>query len=185
VLANGSISEINLSSNPELYWALRGGGNNFGIVTRFDIETHPQPPMWGGFNVMLFPDIPAQLEALGIPRILSFAPKALLVQFGSLANKLVCKLGYCINFSQYSELIERFSKDAESDPAAQSFVAMVLVPYVNLYIATFHVTHGANLQNSPSIGVYKSLKSLWSTNRIAKASDFARELQNFNAKADR
>lgn len=39
---------MNHTSYPDLYFALRGGGNNFGIVTRFDLETFPQGPMWGG-----------------------------------------------------------------------------------------------------------------------------------------
>ncbi|CAK4034243.1 bifunctional solanapyrone synthase-like [Lecanosticta acicola] len=48
VLANGSIVHANPTTNPNLYFALRGGGNNFGIVTRMDLETFPQGPMWGG-----------------------------------------------------------------------------------------------------------------------------------------
>ncbi|KAI4196491.1 MAG: hypothetical protein LQ350_006530 [Teloschistes chrysophthalmus] len=48
VLANGKIYNANVSTNPDLYWALRGGGNNFGIVTRLDLETFPQGDMLGG-----------------------------------------------------------------------------------------------------------------------------------------
>ena len=48
VLANDSIVQVNHQSHPDLYWALRGGGNNFGIVTRFDLETFPQGQLWGG-----------------------------------------------------------------------------------------------------------------------------------------
>ena len=48
VTANGEILDVNFESNPELYWALRGGGNNFGIVTAFDLETFEQGEMWGG-----------------------------------------------------------------------------------------------------------------------------------------
>ncbi len=39
---------MNYTSYPDLFFALRGGGNNFGIVTRFDLETFPQDLMWGG-----------------------------------------------------------------------------------------------------------------------------------------
>ncbi len=48
MLANASIVEVNQQSFPDLDFALRGGGNNFGIVTRFDLETFPQGQMWGG-----------------------------------------------------------------------------------------------------------------------------------------
>lgn len=50
VLANASIVEVSQQSFPDLYFALRGGGNNFGIVTRFDLETFPQGQMWGGMR---------------------------------------------------------------------------------------------------------------------------------------
>jgi len=39
---------VNYQSYPDLYFALRGGGNNFGIVTRFDLTTHSQGLMWSG-----------------------------------------------------------------------------------------------------------------------------------------
>lgn len=51
VLANGQIRNANVNTNPDLYWALRGGGNNFGIVTRLDLETFPQGSMLGGANL--------------------------------------------------------------------------------------------------------------------------------------
>jgi FAD/FMN-containing dehydrogenase len=34
VVASGEILEVNQETYPDLYWALRGGGNNFGVVTR-------------------------------------------------------------------------------------------------------------------------------------------------------
>lgn len=46
--ASGAILQVNAQSYPDLYFALRGGGNNFGIVTRFDFYAYPQALMWGG-----------------------------------------------------------------------------------------------------------------------------------------
>jgi hypothetical protein len=48
VLANSTIVYANKTSNPDLFWALRGGGNNFGIVTRFDMQTIPARNIYGG-----------------------------------------------------------------------------------------------------------------------------------------
>ncbi|VUC25532.1 unnamed protein product [Clonostachys rosea] len=49
VLGGGRIVNANPAENPDLWWALKGGSNNFGIVTRFDMNTFPLPGgIWSG-----------------------------------------------------------------------------------------------------------------------------------------
>jgi len=48
VLANGSIVNANSVENPDLHRVLKGGSNNFGIVTRFDVKSYRMGPVWGG-----------------------------------------------------------------------------------------------------------------------------------------
>lgn len=43
VLGNGTQVVANATSNPDLFWALKGGANNFGVVTKFTMKTIPIP----------------------------------------------------------------------------------------------------------------------------------------------
>jgi FAD/FMN-containing dehydrogenase len=48
VLANGTFVKTNANENSDLFWALRGGGGNFGVVTSFTFKLHPIDMIYGG-----------------------------------------------------------------------------------------------------------------------------------------
>ncbi|KAL4904111.1 hypothetical protein BDW74DRAFT_168558 [Aspergillus multicolor] len=64
VLANGAIVNANRNRNTDLFRALKGGGNNFGIMTKVIVRAFKQGPLWGGLIGHSASTVPAQSNAL-------------------------------------------------------------------------------------------------------------------------
>jgi FAD/FMN-containing dehydrogenase len=54
VTVDGSVLEVSEDEHPDLFWAIRGGGGNFGVVTRLDFRLHPVREVVGGVLVWPF-----------------------------------------------------------------------------------------------------------------------------------
>ena len=82
VTADGSVLQVDADSHPDLFWAIRGGGGNFGVVTRFTFALHPIEQIVGGFLVL-----PATPETItGFMRLSAEAPEEL----STIANVMNC-----------------------------------------------------------------------------------------------
>ena len=62
VTADGAFRQASATDNPELFWALRGGGGNFGIVTSFEYRLHPVTQVLGGLVLYPLEQAPAVLR---------------------------------------------------------------------------------------------------------------------------
>ena len=80
VLASGQIVNANSASNPDLWRSLKGGSNNFGVVTAFTMRAFDQGKFWGGFIGFDISTIEQQFNAfskiLGSP---SYDPYAAII----------------------------------------------------------------------------------------------------------
>jgi FAD/FMN-containing dehydrogenase len=63
VLADGSFVHANETENPDLYWAIRGGGGNFGVVTSFLFRLHPVSMVSAGPTFWPLDQAPAVIKA--------------------------------------------------------------------------------------------------------------------------
>ncbi len=52
VTADGKVQTVDASNNPDLFWAVRGGGGNFGVVTKFKFKLNPLTDFTGGILVL-------------------------------------------------------------------------------------------------------------------------------------
>ena len=62
VVADGSVIRANASENSDLFWALRGGGGNFGVVTEFEVTLHPLSSVLFGRGICLGDEAPGLLR---------------------------------------------------------------------------------------------------------------------------
>ncbi len=75
VTADGRVLEVDADRHPDLFWAIRGGGGNFGVVTRFDYRLHAVDAVTGGMLAL-----PATPETIaGLVEVAEAAPEELSV----------------------------------------------------------------------------------------------------------
>lgn len=99
VTVDGRQVEASQNSNPDLFWAIRGGGGNFGVVTSLEYQLHPVTDVLAG--TLLYPPgrIPELLQAF--VKFVAAAPDEMNVVGGVIPSEqgrrfwmLVCHFGY-------------------------------------------------------------------------------------------
>ncbi|MEV6305690.1 FAD-binding oxidoreductase [Actinoplanes sp. NPDC051861] len=75
--ATGTERHVTATSDPDLFWALRGGGGDFAVVTALELALHPAPSLYGGRVLWDFAHAPAVIDAYR--RIVATAPDELTV----------------------------------------------------------------------------------------------------------
>ena len=82
VTADGRLRRVDPDHEPDLFWAIRGGGGNFGVVTRFKYRLHALPSVVGGMLILpATPDVVAGFVA---------ASEAAPAELTTIANVMPC-----------------------------------------------------------------------------------------------
>jgi hypothetical protein len=191
VLANGTLANINQASAPDLYWALRGGGNNFGLVTRFHLETFPQTQAWGSFMNVL-PLSPSYLTSLKenfpSPPPLSTSSQKPLSLLTTITHtfchgvlSLTCNiLGYC---SPPQPVLHAFSKYALSSGTEAKNSQLLLTFFKNPHIGAYFFNYGmiySNPEPYPEVfEEFSKLPAIYYSRKIRSLSSIAGEIDNW------
>jgi FAD/FMN-containing dehydrogenase len=97
VTADGQVLEVDADHHPELFWAIRGGGGNFGVATRLTFRLHPLDGIVGG--MLLLPGSPEVIE--GLVAAAGAAPEEL----SGIANVMVAPPLPFIPAAQHGQLV--------------------------------------------------------------------------------
>jgi FAD/FMN-containing dehydrogenase len=83
ITADGKVRKVSAKETPDLFWALRGGGGNFGVVSAFEYRLHPlaHPVLAGG---RVYPFTQARAVVRGVADIAASAPDEVYLDCGIL-----------------------------------------------------------------------------------------------------
>ncbi|KAI8938889.1 hypothetical protein NX059_004747 [Plenodomus lindquistii] len=174
VLANGTLVVASKTKNPDLFWALRGAGHNFGILTNLEVKTYDVPSTWTVYSLIFTTDkVEALFSLINKIEEADFKRPAKLALTGVFARIPVVDATSPV--VAYTVAYEGSGKDAE--PYAVLFKALgpvsttitTDVSYVELYTVTGNnLDSQACVRNKNILGAGTSLPA-WDLRGVRKA----------------
>jgi FAD/FMN-containing dehydrogenase len=139
VTADGALHTVDADAEPDLFWAIRGGGGNFGVVTRFRFRLHELPSIVGGILVL-----PATADTIeGFVAAAGEAPDEL----STIANIMPCPPLPFVPAEQHGTIvilaIVAYAGDTEAGERALAPLRTLATPIADL------------LQTMPYSGIYQ------------------------------
>lgn len=186
MLANGSISNINYQSHPDLFWALRGGGPNFGIVTRFDLETFCQGPVWAGNPVYMFSDIlerRARSASFALHQPKYFSKLYVTQTLGRLANLLACVVGRCTTTDEFLEVLVNMARKGEKEedvPYMHLYMTFAYLPQFDFLAGGSCMVHSEPVANPPAFEEFNVLTPTTDGRKVRNLTDLIPEIDYWN-----
>jgi FAD/FMN-containing dehydrogenase len=128
VTADGELLRVDAANHPDLFWAIRGGGGNFGVATRFQFRLHDLPTFVGG--MLILPATPATVA--GFIAAAEAAPEEL----STIANVMPCPPMPFVPAEHHGELVIMgmlaFAGRVEDGEAAMAPFRALTTPLVDM-----------------------------------------------------
>lgn len=183
-MANGSMANINYDSHPDLFWALRGGGPNFGIVTRFDLETYRQGPVWGGNVFYAFSDSAerrARFKNLHVQSPPLFSLLTVTQTLGRLGARLACVFGKCTTTYKFMQvMVDMATKGEAHDPYMHLYMSVAYMPKIDLLAGGSCLVHTEPVANPPAFEEMATLKAVSDATKVRNLTDLMVEIDYWN-----
>jgi FAD/FMN-containing dehydrogenase len=122
VLADGRVVTASATSEPDLFWAIRGGGGNFGVVTRFTFRAHPLPDGVVSGAIDLAPDADLAVAFTAWRDALRSAPEQLTTTYMGLPS-------FGEGIPPVSQIVYVWA-DGDVDAAAAAIAPLTQIPGV-------------------------------------------------------
>lgn len=182
VLPDGTISNVSYSSHPDIYYALRGGGSSFGIVTRFQLETQPEPPMWGAMSFNVPNDISEREERLGIQQKSGWTLTSVAIAASDYIQRLYFWFGFGLNTTHLINTMVTLHTTKDLGILPQSYASLSWVPALKTYVAgtLYYCPTDHPDQSPPVLDSTKDLPMLWSAHRADTLVGFVKEQGRYN-----
>jgi FAD/FMN-containing dehydrogenase len=131
VTADAKLLRVSATENPDLFWAIRGGGGNFGVVTHFEFQLHAVGPqvLAGGLTYA-----PSQLRAVleHCAELAPYAPRELMLDLAVIADErgvrtpyiMFCFAGPAQRGEDVLQSFRAATKPRHDDVRARDYVAL-------------------------------------------------------------
>ncbi len=181
VLPNGTVTNANPENNPDLYFALRGGGSSFGIVTRFDFEALAlNKTFWGGSDVNVLAGMGATRKRLAIQDRREWSFRAAVFALIRLLHRGLDLFGYGTTLDNLASGFASLAHEQQMDAAAAAYLFFSYLPDLRTYVAGSTYVYSQNTEEPAALQPLTGVPHLYTTRRLRTLSDLTLEVTEMN-----